>query len=84
MARKIITHTEKAKAQLKIDEGALEDLSKWLNQEITNALSSRKPLEAVWRDCLRKYEGVPKREIRNYPIENSPNTEITIGAIASD
>ena len=84
MSRKIITHTDKAKAQLKIDPEAFTELNRWLNQEITNALSSRKPLEAVWRDCLRQYEGVPKNAVRNYPIENSPNTEVTVGAIAAD
>lgn len=84
MARRIITHTEKRKSQLRLDDQALTDLSKWLNQEITNSLSARKPLEAVWRECLRQYEGVPKVPVKNYPIENSPNTEITIGAIAAD
>lgn len=84
MSRKIITHTDKAKAQLKIDPEAFTELNRWLNQEITNALSSRKPLEKVWRDCLRQYEGVPKHAVRNYPIENSPNTEVTVGAIAAD
>ena len=84
MARQIITHTDKASALLNIDSEAFTQLSKYCNQEITNALSSRKPLEQVWRECLRQYEGIPKHEVKNYPIENSPNTEITVGAIASD
>jgi hypothetical protein len=84
MSRKIITHTERAKSLLSIDSEALTELSRWLNQELTNALSSRKPLESVWREVLRQYEGVPKRGVKNYPIENAPNTEITIGAIAAD
>jgi hypothetical protein len=84
MSRKIITHTDKAKASLKIDPEKFTELNRYLNQEITNSLSSRKPLERVWRDCLRQYEGVPKNPVRNYPIENSPNTEITVGAIAAD
>ena len=84
MSRKIITHTDKAKAALVIDPEKFTELNRWLNMEITNALSSRKALEAVWRDCLRQYEGVPKRAVRNYPIENSPNTEVTVGAIAAD
>ena len=84
MSRKIITHTDRAKASLNIDPEAFTELNRWLNQEITNALSTRRALETVWRDCLRQYEGVPKRAVRNYPIENAPNTEVTVGAIAAD
>ena len=74
MARKIITHTDE-QARLKVDKEKFNELSKYCNQEITNGLASRKPLEAVWRECLRQYEGVPKQEVKNYPIENSPNTK---------
>jgi hypothetical protein len=84
MSRRIITHTEKAKSELRLDSEAVTSLSRWIGNELVNSLSARKPLEAVWRECLRQYEGVPKRPYRNYPIENAPNTEITIGAIAVD
>jgi hypothetical protein len=52
--------------------------------EVTDALSARSPLERIWRECLRRYEGVPKNPVRNTPVVNAPNIEVTIGAIAAD
>ena len=62
----------------------LQDLGDYIYLEIEDGISSRKALESVWRNCLKMYEGVPKYESRDVPIENAPNVEITIGAIAAD
>src|SRR3989304_2778170 len=59
-------------------------LRAWITQEVDDAFSARMEQEAVWRECLRLYEGVPKNPVRMAPIENAPNTEITLGAIACD
>ena len=59
-------------------------LEGWLTIEIENALSARLPQEQLWREMLRLYEGVPKNPVRNTPIENAPNIEVTLGAIATD
>lgn len=70
--------------RLEVDETRLHLLSSWLRSEIEDALSSRKFLDSVWREALKRYEGVPKLETRDVPIENAPNIEVTIGAIACD
>ena len=59
-------------------------LSGWITQEVEDAFAARLQQEARWRDVLRLYEGVPKNPTRNVPIENAPNIEVTIGAIAAD
>lgn len=69
---------------LKVKDKRGEDLEAWISTEIEDALSARMEQEKVWREVLRMYEGVPKEEAKNWPIENAPNTEITLGAIASD
>lgn len=69
---------------LKVTDEQLRRLSGWLTTEVSDAFSSRQALERVWRDCLRRYEGVPKNPVRNTPVVNAPNIEITIGAIAAD
>lgn len=52
--------------------------------ELDEGLKSRQPAEDCWIDSLRQYEGVPEVAIRNTPIENAPNYEVTLGAIACD
>jgi hypothetical protein len=47
-------------------------------------MSSRFQLEATWRELMRMYDGVTKNPVKNFPIENAPNVEITVGAIAAD
>lgn len=61
-----------------------EALRAWLDREIEDALASRAQQDAVWREALRLYEGVAKNPARNFPVENAPNTEVTLGAIAVD
>lgn len=53
-------------------------------EEIEAALSARAEYDADILDALRQYEGVPKTPYRSSPIENAPNIEITLGAIATD
>src|SRR3990167_5902328 len=69
---------------LEISDEYLCGLKAWLAIEIEDALSSRAAMDALWRDLLRQYEGVPRNPTRNHPVENAPNIEITLGAIASD
>lgn len=76
--------TELNTEKLKVPEKRLRGLTEWLEQEIAGATAARAPLEETWRELLRLYEGVPKKEIRNTPIVNAPNIEVTIGAIAVD
>src|SRR5438552_5545430 len=70
--------------KLRVNRERADGLSGWLSQEIEDALSARYQQEENWTECLRQYEGVPKSPIRNVPIENAPNLEITLGAIAAD
>lgn len=82
MPRNIIKH--EGKQNLKIADGKMEALTNYLTVEIEDAFSARSFLEADWREDLVRYEGVPKLSARNIPIENAPNIEITLGAIAAD
>lgn len=59
-------------------------LSDWLTLEVTDALSAQFRQQAVWRECLRLYEGVPKNPTKVHPVPGAPNLEVTIGAIATD
>jgi len=69
---------------LQVDPDRLSAFTTWLEQEITDSLSSRRQLDKVWRAVLKMYNGVPKMETRNVPIPNAPNIEVTVGAIAAD
>lgn len=78
-------YVETIKARpIEIDDEQRTALEQHLSTEIEDALSSRQPLESIWRDLLRQYEGVPKNPTRNFPIENAPNIEVTLGAICVD
>jgi len=59
-------------------------LTAWFDREIEDAISARSAQEAIWRENLRLYEGVPRNPVRNVPVENAPNIEVTLGAIATD
>lgn len=69
---------------LTADPARLQLLAEWIYYEISDALSSRHFTENTWREVLKMYEGVPKLETRDVPIENAPNIEVTIGAMAAD
>ena len=82
MARYINVHTKKKPLDISVEQRkGLED---FLTREIEDAISSRHPLESTWRGLMRMYDGVPKNPTRNFPVENAPNIEITLGAIAAD
>jgi hypothetical protein len=72
------------KQTLSISPEKKRDFEAYLSNEIDDSRASHKFLEDNWRACHLRYEGVPKLESRDVPIENAPNIEITIGAIASD
>lgn len=77
--------TKKQRAEpLEYTEERLGEFVRWLDRELEDAISSRQPQESVWRDDLRQYDGVPRQAVRNIPIENAPNIEVTLGAIATD
>src|SRR5258705_9483536 len=78
----VVLHTERP--PLKPNEERLNALRAWLQKEITDAKAARWMWDSLCRDLLRMYEGVPQNPVRNTPIENAPNIEITLGAIASD
>jgi hypothetical protein len=73
--------------QRKPEDISVEDIEyfeQWFSVELEDALSLRIALEESWRDQMRMYEGVPKNPARNFPIENAPNFEVTVGAISVD
>jgi hypothetical protein len=82
MARHIKVHD--TRQALDPTDDAMAGLEEYLTREIEDAISSRHGLEKTWRELMRQYEGVPKNPVSNFPIENAPNVEVTLGAIASD
>ena len=74
----------KSKQVLGITEQKMYDLATWIFNEFEDALAFRKGFERTVQECLRMYEGVPKLETRDTPVENAPNIEVTIGAISAD
>lgn len=82
MPRTITKH--KSQQILGMPSERVNALCDWLFINIEDTISARKALEAEWRSCLTMYQGVPKEAYREIPIENAPNLEITIGAIAAD
>jgi hypothetical protein len=63
---------------------ALNNLALWLHEEINRAKMTRGEVEDSWEENMRMYEGIPKMRERNTPIENAPNLEVPLGAIACD
>ncbi len=78
-----VTIHQRAADLVATDEGR-ERFRAYVDRELEDAISARQPQEAVWRDDMRQYDGVPKNPVRNVPIENAPNIEVTLGAIATD
>lgn len=61
---------------------AIADLGAWIESELNRSMGARRDIETVWEDNLRQYEGVSAHGIKNVPIENASNLEITLGATA--
>lgn len=59
-------------------------LARILQREITEAESARFPLTMRWKENIRQYEGIPRVAVKNYPIENAPNTELNISGTVVD
>ena len=59
-------------------------LDRYLQDELTEATSAMKDYEDAIAEALRQYHAVPLQPIKSVPIENAPNTEIPLGAIATD
>lgn len=67
---------------LEINDGKRKDLEIELRESRMRSDSARDAIEKGWMDDLRQYAGVPMTPSRNTPIEEAPNIEITLGAIA--
>lgn len=84
MPKYIEVHNSARNARLEVNDERLNALKSFLTVELEDGISTRYALESVWREMLRMYEGVPKNPVKNFPIENAPNIEVTLGAIAAD
>jgi len=70
--------------KLEYTEAGLAAMVAYFDREVEDAVSARNPQEGVWREVLRQYDAVPRTPVRNVPIENAPNIEVPLGAIATD
>ena len=66
------------------EEDAVVDLAAWIQSELNRAMAARLNIETVWEENLRMYEGVSATAIKNTPIENASNIEVTLGATACE
>lgn len=66
------------------EEEAVAALSVWIESELNRSMGARRDIETVWEENLRQYEGVASKTIKNIPIENASNLEITLAATAAE
>jgi hypothetical protein len=74
----------KSKQVLGITEQKMYELATWIFNEYEDAFAFRTRFDKTMQECLRMYDGVPKLEARDTPVENAPNIEVTVGAISAD
>jgi len=84
MPKYIDIHSNRRDARLSFGEERVNALKSFITVELEDALSTRHPLEVLWRELMRMYDGVSKNPVKNFPIENAPNIEVTLGAISAD
>lgn len=59
-------------------------LDTYLAQELSDAFAAQHDYEEAICEALRQYHAVPEQPIKSVPIENAPNIEVPLGAIATD
>lgn len=62
----------------------LADLEQYITDTIEDALSARRNWDRQMKENLRLYEAIPSNPVKNFPVDNAPNIEIPLGAIAAD
>jgi len=67
-----------------LDDAMLASLSEWLVNSRLRSEAARQAIERQCMDDLRMYQGVSSTAERNVPIDQAPNLEITLGAVAVD
>ena len=80
--RLVERHTERQ--TIRLTEDQKDRFKAWVTYRLTTMKAVRWQWDAMVRDLLRTYEGVPLTPIKHTPIENAPNFEITLAAIAAD
>lgn len=70
--------------KLQLDDDQRKRLIAYLVEEFNHADAASYSQRKSWENSLRMYAGVPAIAERNFPIVDAPNTEVVIGAIASD
>ena len=70
--------------QISLDAATLKDLGEWCQQSRLRSDAARDAIERALMEDMRQYAGVPLHASRNDPIEDAPNVEITLGAVAVD
>ena len=68
MAKFITRH--KSKQVLGITEQKMYELAMWIFNEFEDASVFNRQREKMIKECLRMYEGVPRLEVRDTPVEN--------------
>lgn len=84
MATRLEKQPAKNPLKLKVTKEQLERLKKYIREEFRNADIAASAQRTTWKEALRRYAGVPKEQQRNFPIENAPNLEVMLAAIAAD
>lgn len=77
-------HKSVRESKLVFGEDRKSALQSFITNEVEDAIAMSQQRHALWRLLLRMYDGVPKNPVKSFPVENAPNIEVTLGAIASD
>ena len=72
-------------AKLRLNPERAGRLQDFLVNELEDAFSARAGAEEKdWEEALRQYHARPKQAVRSIPIENAPNVEVPLVAMACD
>lgn len=82
--RRIVQHPDARGPRLNLTEERVGNLQDFLVSELEDAYAGRAQEEKSWEESLRQYHARPKQAVRDIPIENAPNIEVPLVAMACD
>lgn len=69
-------------AQVQIEQGQLEEIVRWLDEELRRSLSDRQGLDTKILEWDRLYEAEPKETVKSFPWEGASNLVVPTIATA--
>lgn len=82
--RLVEKHPEGGGKELSLSAEGLQSLSRFLESDVTSAISARSEIESVWNEVQRLYDSRPAEKIKNLPFPGASNLEVSIAGVAVD